>query len=169
MNLVVFYLWHTNVTEDTYKSNEIIYMVKKMSRHQNIESVENTILQARQHLAECPAVEVLRIPWVKLRKVTLCCSARLHNSGTDRALRYLLRGASYKEWSKLKREIYVIGSKARRAEPSNPLVTRHRVTLFGLCPTGLCYCFGSVFDHCASIISFWNGNVCCTSSHVGSM
>lgn len=84
---------------------------------------------------------------------------RPQDFGDVRAERYIHRRAAYIDWNQPKREIYVVVSKAGRAEPSKPFDNRRGPEGFGVCPAGFQPYVDPVFLHYAHLPPLWNVNV----------
>lgn len=76
-----------------------------------------------------------------------------------RAVEYLPRRATHREWSQPKGQKCIAISEVGSAEPSKFFNSRHGVTVFGVCPPEFQSCFGSTVPHYVPFPQFWNGNV----------
>ena len=83
------------------------------------------------------------------------------------SVRYLPRGATYREGEKNKWELCVIGSTAGGLHTSKSfdtkyiytLFTRHRATVLGCFPCLFSACFALLFLNIPSSFTFWIGNI----------
>ena len=95
---------------------------------------------------------------------------RPQDIGNARAMGYLPRRATNREWNQSKKKKCVAVNKAERSWRSEEhFDIRHGDAEFGVCPADFSSCFSLVFSYYAPFPPIWNSNVYSVPLYVGSI